>query len=115
MAGAQVVPAQTPFSHFGYCSPPVPPACVAELEPARPPSPSCKGEVESYVALVFKYRVCLAAEMERAVREANVTIEAIRCAIDRAACSSPSDPQGPPPPATDPTPATPAPLRPTQR
>ena len=47
---------------------------------------ACETDVERYVASVFAYRGCIAAETERAVREANATIRKMRCARDPAFC-----------------------------
>ena len=73
------------YSHFGYCAAPVPPACIDAMGQSGP-SAACRAEAEAYVASVFRYRECLSAEMQRAVREANGVIDRIRCAVDRSAC-----------------------------
>ena len=83
---------QSVYSRFGYCAPPLPPACVGSSEQGGASSPSCRAEADAYVASVFKYRGCLAAEMERAVREANTVIGFIRCASDRTLCEAPDGP-----------------------
>ena len=93
--------AQTAFKHFNYCAPPTPPSCVeAVTDASEKRLKACETDVERYVASVFAYRGCIAAETERAVREANATIRKMRCARDPAFC-----PQSPPEP--EPAPATP--------
>ena len=79
--------AQTPFNRFGYCAPPIPPSCVEQTQDASEKKlKSCEADVERYVASVFAYRGCIAAETERAVREANATIRKMRCARDPNFC-----------------------------
>lgn len=80
--------AAAPYSRFGYCPPPTPPACVATA--ARKPNAlvTCEQEVERYVATVFAYRACMAAETERAVRESNEIIRKMRCAREPANCTA---------------------------
>lgn len=73
-----------------YCSPPYPPACV-ETSAKAPGKPSderlaCEKAVQSYVASVFAYRVCLAGETERAVREANRVLQTLKCPEDKRYC-----------------------------
>jgi hypothetical protein len=76
-------------SRFGYCAPPFAPPCAAAASRNGGATAACEKEVERYVASVFAYRGCLAAETERAVREANETIQALRCAKDAALCPVP--------------------------
>ena len=71
---------------LGYCAPPYPPKCAQSSSDGRPPPRPCAGEVDSYVASVFRYRTCLTREMERAVREANRTVEIIKCPTDNRFC-----------------------------
>ena len=71
---------------LGYCAPPYPPKCAQSSSDGRPPPRPCAGEVDSYVASVFRYRTCLTREMERAVREANRTVEIIKCPTDYRFC-----------------------------
>ena len=79
--------AQTAFKHFNYCAPPTPPSCVeAVADASEKKLKACETDVERYVASVFAYRGCIAAETERAVREANATIRKMRCARDPAFC-----------------------------
>lgn len=79
--------AQTAFKHFNYCAPPTPPSCVeAVVDASEKRLKACETDVERYVASVFAYRGCIAAETERAVREANATIRKMRCARDPAFC-----------------------------
>lgn len=74
-------------NHFGYCAPPVPPSCVNRVADAGEKKlKACEADVERYVASVFAYRGCIAAETERAVREANLTIRKMRCARDPNFC-----------------------------
>lgn len=75
------------FNRFGYCAPPTPPACVETTnEASEKKLKACEADVERYVASVFAYRGCIAAETERAVREANATIRKMRCARDPNFC-----------------------------
>lgn len=63
---------------FTFCAAPHRPACVSananELS-----AEACDLEVKSYIAMVFRYRECLEAESERAVRESNDVIDHWRC------------------------------------
>ena len=79
--------AEMAVNHFGYCAPPTPPSCVNGVADASEKKlKACEDDVERYVASVFAYRTCIAAETERAVREANATIRKMRCARDPAFC-----------------------------
>lgn len=79
--------AQMAVNHFGYCAPPVPPSCVNRVADAGEKKlKACEEDVERYVASVFAYRGCIAAETERAVREANLTIRKMRCVRDPNFC-----------------------------
>ncbi|HMN71636.1 MAG TPA: hypothetical protein PKA55_07175 [Rhodoblastus sp.] len=79
--------AQMAVNHFGYCAPPTPPSCVnAVMDAGEKKLKACEQDVERYVASVFAYRGCIAAETERAVREANATIRKMRCARDPGFC-----------------------------
>lgn len=60
---------------FTFCATPEPPACVDAAKAA----PACDAEVEAYIARVFRYRECLAREMERAVAQSNDVIDGWRC------------------------------------
>ena len=95
-------------SRFGYCAPPFAPSCVANAGRDGRSTETCEQDVERYVASVFAYRACMAIETERAVREANATIQAMRCARDPALCPKPQPerPKGrPAKPQKTPTPA----------
>jgi hypothetical protein len=66
-----------PYSHFGFCVAPTPPACAhSVVEKQRE---NCARIIKSYTILVFTYRACLSAEMDRAVREANETLRGLKC------------------------------------
>lgn len=79
--------AQMAVNHFGYCAPPMPPSCVSAVADAGEKKlKACEQDVERYVASVFVYRGCIAAETERAVREANLTIRKMRCVRDPKFC-----------------------------
>jgi hypothetical protein len=79
-----------PFSHFGFCVAPAPPACAQSAIRNRKQKDECATLVESYVSLVFAYRSCLSSEMERAIREANETLRALKCPGQKIACFTPS-------------------------
>lgn len=93
-AAAAIVQAASPFSPsahddrwgLGYCAPPYPPQCARSIVEGHPASAACERDVDSYVAAVFRYRACLANEMERAVREANTTVQAAKCPRDKRYC-----------------------------
>lgn len=87
--------AQMAVNHFGYCAPPTPPSCVnAMTDAGEKQLKACEQDVERYVASVFAYRGCIAAETERAVREANSTIRKMRCARDPSFCpQQPAEPE----------------------
>jgi hypothetical protein len=70
---------------FTYCAPPYRPPCVAETVQGKSMS-ACDEEAQAYIASVFRYRECLEAESERAVREANETVEAWKCKRSRKEC-----------------------------
>lgn len=83
LACAAVSPAMAdPYSEFVYCAPPTRPACVTK----GPISVACEEQVQVYVTSVFKYRECLAQEMERAVLEANEAIATAKCRSDKREC-----------------------------
>ncbi|MFT4096570.1 MAG: hypothetical protein QM651_05565 [Rhodoblastus sp.] len=87
LAGATPTRAQMAVNHFGYCAPPTPPSCVnAMTDAGEKKLKACEQDVERYVASVFAYRGCIAAETERAVREANATIRKMRCVRDPSFC-----------------------------
>lgn len=95
--GSCAAHAEKAFSRFDYCAPPYPPPCVGEARDANEAKlKACEADVERYVASVFAYRGCVAAETERAVREANATIQALRCVRSPELCPKP------PPPAPKP-------------
>lgn len=68
---------------FTFCAVPSRPACV-DRDGADPAS--CEIEVQAFVAMVFRYRECLAEETERAVRDANDVIEAWKCRTGKKDC-----------------------------
>ena len=71
---------------FGYCAPPYPPECARAGAGGHPATATCERDVDSYVTAVFRYRLCLANEMERAVREANQTVQSVKCPKDKRFC-----------------------------
>ena len=71
---------------WGYCPPPYPPACVDTLAELPKDRAACEKAVDAYVASVFAYRTCLAAETERAVREVNSVLQIVKCPKDRRYC-----------------------------
>jgi hypothetical protein len=73
-------------SRFDYCAPPFTPACVGSAFRNSEELARCEADTERYVAMVFAYRNCLAAQTERVVREANETIRKMRCAHNPASC-----------------------------
>jgi len=77
-------PAQTeppPFQMLGFCASPVPPSCLREPSAYADAgvAAACQQNVQRYVRSVFLYRQCLNAEMERAVRQANMAIVRHKC------------------------------------
>jgi hypothetical protein len=94
--------ADAAYSRFGFCAPPVSPACIDKLKGVTGELAACEQETERYVASVFAYRACLSAEMERAVRETNEAIQKVRCERKPSLCwRAPIDAE------RDPTPAKP--------
>ncbi len=93
-AAAAILQTFSPFSTsarddrwgFGYCAPPYPPQCARGDPGRKAAAGACGAEVDSYVAAVFRYRACLAQEMERAVLEANHTVQIIKCPKDKRFC-----------------------------
>jgi hypothetical protein len=79
-----------PFSRFGFCVAPVPPGCVHAAIRKNKQREECARLTESYVSLVFGYRNCLSAEMERAVREANEALKILKCPDRKGPCFTPS-------------------------
>ena len=71
---------------FGYCAPPYPPERARARPGGHPATATCEREVDSYVAAVFRYRLCLTNEMERAVREANQMVQSVKCPKDKRFC-----------------------------
>jgi hypothetical protein len=79
-----------PFSRFGFCVAPVPPGCVHAAIKKKKQREECAKLTESYVSLVFVYRTCLSAEIERAVREANETLKSLKCPDRKGPCFTPA-------------------------
>ena len=94
MAAAAVLQTLSPLSptasddrwNLGYCAPPYPPPCARASGGGHPATAECERAVDSYVALVFRYRACLTQEMERAVFEANQAAENVKCPKDKRYC-----------------------------
>ncbi len=66
---------------LGFCAAPVRPACIdlaASYANARARA-GCNAEMEHYVKYVFAWRLCLNAEMERAVHQTNEDIQRHKC------------------------------------
>jgi hypothetical protein len=57
------------------------PACVdtAETYADAKAKAACNQDMDRYVKFVFAFRICLNAEMERAVRQTNETIFRHKC------------------------------------
>jgi len=93
-AAAMILQTLSPFSAvaiddragWAYCAPPYPPKCIASKAKGHAADALCERDVDSYVDAVFRYRICLATEMERAVREANRTVQIIKCPKDKRYC-----------------------------
>jgi type IV secretory pathway VirB10-like protein len=74
-------PVAPPAPLLGFCAVPVRPACIessatyAEVKTKA----ACNQDMDRYVKSVFTYRMCLNAEMERAVRQTNEAIFRHRC------------------------------------
>ena len=85
---AQPVSAASNDDRWGwrYCAPPYPPACARSNTNQHPVDASCARDVDSYLDAVFRYRTCLTNEMERAVREANRTVQIVKCPKDKRYC-----------------------------
>jgi hypothetical protein len=66
---------------LGFCAQPVRPECVDTVETYADPGKkaACNQDMERYVKYVFAFRLCLNAEMERAVRQTNETIFRHKC------------------------------------
>ena len=66
---------------LGFCAQPVRPACVDSASTYADPKTkaACNQDMERYVKFVFAFRICLNAEMERAVRQTNETIFRHKC------------------------------------
>ena len=81
-----------PSPGFFFCAAPYVPRCIEKT--AKPKASNvCEREMQVYIQSVFRYRECLAIEMERAVRESNEVIDAWKCRNTSSACRNP-----PPPP-----------------
>lgn len=93
-----------PYSHFGLCVAPTPPSCAHASLKKKRQRDECMKIANSYVSLVFAYRACLSAEMERAVREANETLRILKCPDSKSVCFTPSEAEtfGGVPPAASP-------------
>lgn len=74
-----------PSPGFYFCATPNTPRCVENSEKAKPRG-GCEEEVQNYIKFVFRYRECLALEMERAVRESNDLIDDWKCRKNTSAC-----------------------------
>ena len=66
---------------LGFCAQPVRPACVDTATTYADPKTkaACNQDMDRYVKFVFAFRLCLNAEMERAVRQTNETIFRHKC------------------------------------
>jgi hypothetical protein len=80
-AGAAMASESSASAGFDYCAPPVRPACVEDRKTYSDPRArrACEDETNRYVASAFKYRDCMYAAIERAVRQTNETIGRLRC------------------------------------
>jgi len=73
------------YGGFTHCAPPFRPPCIEVAETAKEIA-ACEMEMNAYIATVFKYRACLDAESQRAVRDANDAIEAWKCQTGKLKC-----------------------------
>lgn len=72
---------------FHFCSAPYPPLCAhGPGQPTPEEAALCEEAVRGFTAAVMAYRSCLGREIERAIFEANQTIEALKCREDSPDC-----------------------------
>jgi hypothetical protein len=66
---------------FDYCAPPYRPACVDDPRTYADgkAQKSCEDETSRYVSSVFKYRDCMYAQIERAIRGTNEAVSTMKC------------------------------------
>lgn len=67
-----------------FCAPPVQPVCIDAAGTYANPKEraACDADMQRYVRSVFAYRICLNAEMERAVRSVNIAIQHHKCLMN---------------------------------
>lgn len=70
---------------FTHCAPPFRPPCIDTAETEKEIA-ACEAEMQAYIATVFKYRACIDAESQRAVRDANDAIETWKCQSRQLKC-----------------------------
>jgi len=70
---------------FTHCAPPFRPPCIDTAETEEEIA-ACENAMQAYIATVFKYRACIDAESQRAVRDANDAIEAWKCQSGKLKC-----------------------------
>lgn len=71
---------------WGYCAPPYRPACIDNLPPNPKDRANCETVIRAFVDQVVRYRICLSAEASRAVLEANLVLDALKCSKSKEAC-----------------------------
>lgn len=66
---------------FGYCPPPVVPACIDgnARHPSRTGVEACSRDVLRFTQTLGTYRACLTRESERAIGTGNAAIARFRC------------------------------------
>jgi hypothetical protein len=71
---------------WGYCAPPYRPACIDNFPKNPQDRANCETVIKGFVDQVVHYRICLSAESARAVLEANLVLDALRCAKSKESC-----------------------------
>ncbi len=77
--------ADNAYAAFNFCSAPTVPKCIDKAK-SKAEKKRCEDDVKSYVGVVFQYRACLEAEIERAVLESNDALDRWRCRTSSPDC-----------------------------
>jgi hypothetical protein len=73
-----------PVAGFDLCWASPPPTCAGKDEVYRDEAQTkaCQDEVSRFVNSTFAYRSCLERQIQRAVSQANITIDNFKCGMD---------------------------------
>jgi hypothetical protein len=73
---------------WGYCAPPYRPTCIDNVLKDPGDRANCETVIKAFVDEVIRYRICLSTETSRAVLEANLVLDALKCSKRKEDCSA---------------------------